>query len=171
MTAHELFGHMPAGQAGDIFHWFHDQDRAGYRACVGLLAKRRKLRPVFVERRPRDERHAWMKESLARPANSDLAGEILQGWILGANSKMVLDFLDQLKIAHDGKGLIEDLPAEPPAEEITRAVEKLFETNPPAVVMIYLNLFAGMDISNWPTLKALVATDPRLCPAPQTTNP
>ncbi len=171
MTAYELFGRLPAGQAGEIFSWFHERDRAAYRACIGLLANRRKLRPVFVERKPRDERHTWMKDALSRPANGDMAGEVLQGWILGAHTKMVLDFLDELKVEHDGKGLIEDLPAEPPAESVTLAVENLFRLHPPGAVMVYLNLFAGMDDSDWPHLKTLVSSDPRLCPDPQTTSP
>ena len=164
MTANELFGRLSAGESGDLFSWFHEQDRPGYRSCVGMLASRRKLRPVFVERKPRDERHAWMKESLARPANADLAAEILQAWILGPNAKMVLDFLEELKIPHDGKGIIDTLPSEPPVEEINRAVENLFKNHPPAAVMVYLNLFASMEVSEWQTLKALVSTDPRLCP-------
>ena len=163
MTANEIFGRLSAGESGDVFSWFHEKDRPGYRSCVGLLANRRKLRPVFVERKPRDERHAWMKESLARPANADLAAEILQAWILGPNEKMVLDFLEELKIPHDGRGLIETLPPEPPAAEIGLAVENLFKNHPHAAVMVYLNLFAGMDISDWQALKSLVSTDPRLC--------
>lgn len=159
---------MAAAQAGDVFQWFHDSDRPGYRTCIGLLAGRRKLRPVFVERKPRDERHAWMKDALSRPANADFAAEILQGWILGAHAKMVLEFLDGLKIEHDGKGLIEALPSEPPAVDLNRAVEGLLANHPAGAVMIYLNLFVGMDLSDWPTLKVLVASDPRLCPDPQT---
>ena len=163
MTANELFSRLSAGESGDLFSWFHEQDRSGYRSCLGMLASRRKLRPVFVERKPRDERHAWMKEALARPANADLAAEILQAWILGPNAKMVFDFLEELKIPHDGKGIIENLPPEPPATEVNQAVENLFKNHPSAVVMVYLNLFASMDISDWPTLKTLVSTDPRLC--------
>ena len=170
MTANELFGRLSAGQAGDVFGWFHDKDRPAYRSCVGLLAGRRKLRPVFVERKPRDERHAWMKEALARPANADLAAEILQAWILGPNAKMVSDFLEELKIPHDGKGIIESLPPEPPAADIGRAVENLLKNHSPTAVMIYLNLFVGMDISDWQTLKTLVSTDPRLCPDTQAPN-
>jgi len=164
MTANELFGRLTAGQSGDVFNWFHDQDRPGYRTCVGLLANRRKLRPVFVERKPREERHAWMKEALARPANADLAAEIFQAWILGPNAKMVFDFLEELNISHDGKGIIENLPPEPPSADLGRAVENLFKNHPPVAVMVYLNLFVGMGGADWQTLKTLVSTDPRLCP-------
>jgi hypothetical protein len=167
MTAHELFIRIPAAEAAGILEWLQGNDRAAYKTCAGLLANRRKLRPVFVERKPKAERNAWMVEALGKPANSDLATEILQSWILGANGKMVCDFLDSLKIPHDGKGLIESLPPEPAGEEVDRAVEVLLASHPPAAVLVYLNLFSSMEMTDWPHLKNLVATDHRLCPNPK----
>jgi hypothetical protein len=93
-------------------NWLAENDRNAYKSAAGMLATRRKLRPIFVERKPRDERNQWIKDSLARPANADLALEILQVWTLGCNERMVCDFLDQLGIAHNGKGLIDELPPE-----------------------------------------------------------
>lgn len=158
MTATEIFGRMSAPQASEILNWLHDNDRHAYRSCAGMLATRRKLRPVFVERKPREERNLWMREALVKTTNSDLALEILQVWVLGKNERMVCDFLDALKIKHDGKGLIDDLPAEPAAEKISAAVESILSKYPPAEVSIYLNLFVGMDDSGWPHLKNLLAT-------------
>ena len=164
MTATELFARMPSAHTGEIFAWLHENDRAAYKTCTGLLATRRKLRPVFVERKPREERHVWMKENLARPANGDLAAEILQAWILGANRPMVCAFLDALAVPHDGKGLIENLPPEPAGESVRSAVEALLRDHPQMAVMAYLNIFSGMEEEAWPVLKSLVSTDPRLCP-------
>ena len=113
MTAIEIFGQMSAPQASEILNWLLENDREAYRSCAGMLATRRKLRPVFVERKPREERNLWMREALSKPANADLALEILQVWVLGKNERMVCDFLDALGVEHDGKGLIEELPAEP----------------------------------------------------------
>jgi len=169
MAAHELFARLsPAGTSG-ILEWLQENDRPAYKTCAGLLATRRKLRAVFVERKPKAERNAWMAESLGKPANGDLAAEVLQAWILGAQGEMVRGFLDFLKVPHDGKGLIETLPAEPPAAEIDKAVEALLAKYPPSAVVVYLNLFTSMEMTEWPHLKGLVSTDPRLCPNP--TNP
>ncbi|MEI8311261.1 MAG: hypothetical protein WCH98_10955 [Verrucomicrobiota bacterium] len=169
MIAYELFARLsPADTAGTL-EWLQENDRSAYKTCAKLLASRRKLRPVFVERKPKAERNAWMAENLGRPANSDLATEILQSWILGAHGDMVCGFLDFLKIPHDGKGLIESLPAEPPAAGIDQAVDDLFSKHPPGAVVAYLNLFTSMGMTEWPHLKGLVSTDPRLCP--KTTNP
>ena len=169
MTAYELFARLSPAETPGIMEWLQENDRPAYKTCAGLLAGRRKLRPVFVERKPKAERNAWMAENLARPANADIATEVLQSWILGAHGAMVCGFLDSLKVAHDGKGLIETLPAEPAAEEIVKAVDELFSKHPAGAVTVYLNLFVSMDMTEWPHLKSLVSTDPRLCLNP--TNP
>lgn len=163
MTAHELFAMFSSSEAGEVFGWLQESDRAAYRTMAGMLATRRKLRPVFVERKPRDERHAWMREALGRASNADLATEILQAWIMGAHEEMVCAFLDSLEVAHDGKGLIETLPPEPSEAGVRAAVEGLFAKYPPFAVRAYLNLFTSMDMTDWPVLRGMVATDPRLC--------
>ncbi len=163
MTAYELFARLSPSETTGVLEWLQENDRAAYKTCGGLLAGRRKLRPVFVERKPRVERNAWMAENLGKHANADLANEILQSWLFGAHGDMVCGFLDFLKIPHDGKGLIESLPAEPPADEINKAVEELFSKSPPTAALIYLNLFTSMEMTDWPHLQDLVSTDHRLC--------
>ena len=73
--------------------------------------------------------------------------------------------LADLARAH-GNGLIENLPADPGDAAVAAAVERLFADHPQAAVRAYLHLFAEMDIANWPSLRKILNTDPRLCPAP-----
>lgn len=166
MTAYELFARLDPGESSGILEWLQENDRAAYRTCAGLLASRRKLRPVFVERKPRSERNAWIAEALGRPQNADMAVEVLQAWILGAHGSMVCAFLDSLKVPHDGRGLLESLPPEPPAAEVDKALGDLLSAHPVHAVGVYLNLFTSMGMTEWPHLKSLVASDPRLCPNP-----
>ena len=168
MTAIEIFGRMSAPQASDILNWLLENDREAYRSCAGMLATRRKLRPVFVERKPREERNLWMREALSKPANADLALEILQVWVLGKNERMVCDFLDSLKIAHDGKGLIDEMPTEPEASRVAAAVEGILGKYEPEEVSIYLHLFAGSDESSWPELQKILNTHPAFLATPAT---
>jgi hypothetical protein len=128
-----------------------------------MLATRRKLRPVFVERKPRDERNLWIREALTKSSNADLALETLQIWVLGKNERLVCDFLDALEIKHDGKGLIDELPAEPDAKKVSAAVEAILAKYSPEDVWIYLHLFAGMD-TPWPHLKGLLMTHSAFAP-------
>jgi hypothetical protein len=163
MTATEIFGRMSSLQAGDVLNWLYENDRAAYRNCGAILASRRKLRPVFVERKPRDERNVWIKDCLSKPANTDLALELLQVWTLGKNSAMVCEFLDALEIPHDGKGLIDAIPSEP-SSKVEAAVDALLEKNDPFSVFVYLHLFSVMDDGAWPILNGLLQTKPALAP-------
>ena len=162
MTATEIFGRLNGTQAGEVLNWLAENDRNAYKSAAGMLATRRKLRAVFVERKPKDERNQWIKESLSRASNADLALEILQVWTLGCNESMVCEFLDALDIAHNGKGLIDNLPAEPAAEKVAKAVELLISKYPAHSVFVYLHLFSGMDSQGWTTLQGLLDSRPEL---------
>lgn len=136
-----------------------------------MLATRRKLRPVFVERKPRPERNLWIKDALSKPPNADLALETLQIWTLGHNEILVCDFLDALAIPHNGKGLIDDLPGEPGVAVVIAAFEKVVSAHPAIPVFVYLHLFCGMSPDGWPVLKRLLAGDSRLSPEMLFSNP
>lgn len=159
---------MPPSFAEVVFQYLYESDKQAYRAGMNILATRRKLRPVILERKSRAERHAWMGGELARKSNEDAATEILQAWLLGAHQQMICDFLDALKVPHNGHGLVDDLPTEPTEEAIRAAVEGLLSKYPQEAVAAYLNLFVEMDIAQWPRLKELVSTDARLSLAPET---
>lgn len=136
-----------------------EQDKTAYRATMQLLASRRRLRPVFLERKPRSEQYAWLRSELSRKTNADLATEVLQTWLLGAHRAVICRFLDDLKVPHDGNGLIDALPPEPP--EVKSAVERLLQAHDPLAVAIYLHVFVEMDIAHWPVLAQLLQDDPR----------
>lgn len=168
MKAHEIFHHFSDEAASGIFNHLYENDRKAYRASIQVLANRRKLRTVILDRKPRSERHAWMRSELARTVNEDAATEILQSWILGANQAMVCQFLDELQVPHDGRGLLETLPDEPTPDQLRAAIDNLFAKYPAETVFAYLHLFAAMDITEWPHFQQIINEDPRLGPVAQT---
>lgn len=155
---------MSSSEVCGVLNWLWENDRAAYRNCGAILASRRKLRPVFVERKTRDERNFWIKECLSKPANADLALELLQVWTLGKNGPMVCEFLDALEIPHDGKGLIDAIPSEPSSIKVEAAVDALLAKNEPFSVFVYLHLFSAMDDGAWPVLNGLLQTKTALDP-------
>ncbi|HEX8679998.1 MAG TPA: hypothetical protein VF683_08560 [Chthoniobacterales bacterium] len=163
MKAHELFQRMSPEVAAEVFVFLHKEEKPVYKAAIQGLANQRNLRGVFIERKPPNERHPWMKNALSRPISDTLATHLLQAWLLGANKEMLNDFLDALEIAHDPDGTVEELPAAPAKEKIQAAVETLLSKYPAEVVAIYLHAFRDMDSSvQWPALNDILSEDPRL---------
>lgn len=163
MKAHELFQNISSPLAAEVFTFLHENEKPVYKAAIQGLANQRNLRAVFVERKPRDERHAWMKTALSRPVSDTLATHLLQAWLLGANKPMLCDFLDALEIAHEEDGTVEVIPPSPPKEKLQAAVDQLMTKYPPEAVAVYLHAFRDMDSSvQWPALNEILDHDPRL---------
>jgi hypothetical protein len=161
LTSHELFGFMSPPLALDILTYTYENDKPLYRATLGAVAEARKLRPVFLERQPRPQRHASMLATLARPALDMVAGNLLRTWLLKKHKQMLGDFLDALGIPHQ-EGVVEDLPATMDNAKIHTAVDVLVGKYPPEVVAVYLHAFSEMNTVDWPDLKTMLESDPRL---------
>ena len=161
---YEIFAALPPAVAEQLFSFIQEREKPLYKATIDTLAKQRKLRPIFVERKPRAERHAWMKDVLGRKVNEAVAAHLLQIWLVGAHAKLLCDFLDGLGIEHDENGTIENLPpCARPRKLSPRPSTRFFEKHDPAVVVVYLNAFQALDQEEgWSTLGELLTEDPRL---------
>ena len=82
LTSHELLGFMSPALALEILSYTHESDKPLYRATLNAVAEARKLRPVFLERQPRAQRHATMLATLARPALELFTGNLIRNWLL-----------------------------------------------------------------------------------------
>lgn len=167
MKAHEVLQRFSNEAASEIFQYLYQNDKPAYRACAQVLASRRKLRPILLDRKTRAERHAWMHAELSRKSNDDAATELLQTWLLGGNKQLVCSFLDSLGVPHDGHGLLDTLPPEPQKERLKEALDSLLDNHSRTAAVCYLHLFCEMDIADWPILKEIIREDSRLCLAPQ----
>jgi len=162
MTPNEIFASINRDRAFAIFSFFQEKEKPLYKATIESLAKQRKLRPVFLERKPRTERHAWMLEALGRKINEGLSAQLLQIWLVSQQTKLLCDFLDSLGIAHDENGTVESIPADPGQEALQKAIDQLFANHEPEVIAIYLNAFQALDENGWPSHQTILDTDPRL---------
>ena len=161
LTSHELFGFMSPALALDILTYLYETDKPLYRATLGAVAEARKLRPVFLERQPRPQRHALMLATLARPALDLVAGNVLRAWLLKKHKQMLADFLDALGITHQ-EGVVEELPSAMDDAKVRAAVDALLGKYPPEAVAVYLHAFSEMNTVGWPHLKTMLESDPRL---------
>jgi hypothetical protein len=171
LKATDIFQRLPTPTVDGILTHLQGADKPTYKVAIQTLATARKLRPIFVERKPRPERHAWMQTALARPQNEQISANLIQMWLMGSQSPMLCDFLDSLGIEHDEQGGIENLPPCPEADKLHAAVDTLLAKYPADAVAVYLHSFQGMDIAGWPPLGEMLEKDPRLqlTPAPAAT--
>lgn len=161
LTSHELFGFMSPALAMDIIIYTHENDKPLYRATLGAVADARKLRPIFLERQPKPQRHEAMLASLARPSLEPVAGNLIRGWLFKKHKTLLIDFLNGLGITHED-GVVEQLPPSTDDDKLRAAVESLIAKYPPETVAVYLHVFNGMNDQEWVNLTTLLNSDARL---------
>ena len=163
MPMHELFSKMSPALAAEVLSHVQATAKPTFRVAVETLAGQQRLRAVFIERKPKAERYAWMARALGRPTNDLIAGNLLQAWLVGAQAPMLADFCDALGIPHDGQGSIRDVPPCPGPGVVRAAVDTLLDKgHAPERVAAYLHCFLGMDPAGWAPLETLLREDPRL---------
>ena len=161
-TTHEIFSKLPVHVAAELFTFLAEKEKGLLNATITTVCKQRNLRPIFIERKPKAERFAWIKDALSRKQNADVAAHLLQIWLVGKHAAMLCDFLDLLGIAHDEYGTIDELPAAPEKGKLTEAVNALIAKHDAGVVAVYLHAFQATDETGWSTLEELLAEDARL---------
>ena len=161
LTSHELLGFMSPSLALDILNYSFESDKPLYRATLAAVADARKLRPVFLERQPRTQRHAAMLTTLTRPSLELITGNLIRAWLLKKYNGMLVDFLNALGISHKD-GVVEELPPTVEDSKLKVAVDELVSKYPPEVVAIYLNAFNEMNEVEWANLKTMLEQDSRL---------
>ena len=162
MKCYEIFSKISPELANGIFAYLLESEKPVYKAMIQNIASRRKLRPVFIERKPKNERHLWLHQALSLKNADDIAMQLLQIWLLGAQREMICEFLDSLGIEHDGKGVVDSLPGAPSRELLNDTITRLLEKRSPEVVAVYLHAFQGMDETGWAVLDEVLAADPRI---------
>jgi hypothetical protein len=161
LTSHELIGFMSPALASEILSYAFEQDKPMYRAALNSVAEVRKVRPIFLERQPRQQRHATMIAALAKPNLEIVSGNLVRNWLVKKQNPMLVQFLNALDIPHK-EGVVDDLPKSMDDAKLRAAVDGLLAKFPPEPVAVYLLAFNDMNEANWPNLKSLLETDPRL---------
>jgi len=163
MTAHEMFQKMSPELGLTIIGWLRDSEKAVFRTAVDSLAQQRKLRPVFVTRKPRAEQAAWLVEQLKMRGNEAVGENVLQIWLMKGRSEMLSTFLDAVGVSHDGKGGIDgEIPSVLDPDKVKAGTAALLEKFPAGEVAVYLNLFQLQQQGGWPQIAEVIEADPRL---------
>jgi len=161
LTAHELFGFMSPDLSHQILDVTYVDNREVYRAALNSVAQSKHVRPLFLERQPRKERHKAMAATLARPMMEEASSGLLRGWLVRHQSAVLVDFLNALGIAHKD-GVVEDLPPSMEDAKLASAVATVLAKHSQEVVVVYLHAFNSMNGAAWQNLQTLLENDARL---------
>jgi len=161
LKCHELMGFISPSLAQEIIEFVFKEDKPLYRTVLAAVADVHRVRPAFLERKPRTQRHAEMIATLSRPRLEEAAANLLRGWLLKAENAIVTDFLDSLGIPHE-KGLVEDFPKEIDDAKLDAAIDLLLSKHPKEKVIVYLNTVKSSGGADWQNLGKKLAEDPRL---------
>ena len=152
---------MSPALANEILNFAYDSDKTTYKATLNGVAQILHVRPVFLQRQPRPQRHASMIHVLAKPGLDVVSGGLLRAWLLQKHKAMLVDFLNALEIKNQD-GVVDDLPATMDDAKLKAAIETLLSKHPHEAVAVYLNAFNEMNQANWANLKTILESEPRL---------
>jgi len=152
---------MSPALANDILNFTYESDKPTYKATLNGVATALRVRPVFLERQPRAQRHASMISILSRPGLDTVAGGMIRAWLVQKQKPMLVDFLTALEIKNEN-GVVDNLPETVDDAKLKAAIENLLAKYSPEIVSVYLNAFNDMNEASWPNLKGLLESDARL---------
>ena len=160
--ANEIFQDVKPETAVAVFQYLRDEQREVYKASISSLAANRKLRPVFVQRRPTPEQIDWLVKNVKLRGSVEIATQVLQLWLLKAHPALLTSFLDGLGIEHDGEGAADDIPDNLDAKKLKSTVNDLLKNHYPELVRIYLHIFQLQRANGLEELTQLIESTPEL---------
>ena len=152
---------MSPALANDILNYAYESEKPVYKATLKGVAQALHVRPVYLERQPRAQRHTSMIQILSRPGLDAAAASLLREWLVKKYKTMLVDFLNTLEIKNE-EGVVDDLPQAMDDAKLKAAVESLLAKYPHEAVAVYLNAFNDMNQANWANLKQILESDSRL---------
>jgi hypothetical protein len=161
LKCHELLGFVTPALALEVIDYSFASDKPLYRAVLAAVAEATHVRPAFLEKKPRAQRHVEMTSVLSRPRLEEAAANLLRGWLLKAQTGILKDFLDALGIPHEN-GVVEDFPNTVEDAKLKAAVDLLLEKYPAEKVIVYLNTVQSTGGVNWENLEQMLQNDTRL---------
>jgi hypothetical protein len=115
---------------------------------MNTLAASRKLRPIFLQRKSREDQQKWLLEQLHMKSNDSVAEQVIQLWLLKGQQGMLKTFLDAVGIEHK-EGEVENLPEEITEEQGKAGIAALLAEVPAEKAAVYLHMFQMQRPGGW----------------------
>ena len=137
MKAYEIFKESSDDLGISIFQYLRDEQKEVYQASLASLTQNRRLRPVFIQRKPVAQQIVWLLKNVQLKGSNEIAEHVLQLWLMKAHQAVLVEFLDGNGIEHDGEGAADDLPDDLDAKKLKATVEKLLADHDYEVIKKY----------------------------------
>ena len=160
MKYNEFFANMSPDLGAKILEYLREEQREAHKQVLAGLASKRKLRPVFVQRKPRDKQIEWLFSTLKLPMSAEIGEQVLSLFLMQGRNPMLGQFMDDLGIENE-EGTVEDLPDTLNADKTKQAIDNLFEKFPDEEVVLYLHMFKGQAGGAYPEFDEILDRDPR----------
>jgi hypothetical protein len=163
MKAFEIYQTIDPSLVSDLFLWLRENERQLYKSAVANLTAARKLRPVFVEKKPVPEQIAWLHKTLKLRSSDTIGEHLFQLYFMKGQQELLKAFCDGMGIEHDGEGSVEgSLPETLDDEKLKSTIDSLLESNDPKLVALYLHIFNLQTKDGWDNLSECLKNDERL---------
>jgi hypothetical protein len=156
MRSYQVFAAMSPERAVALMRGLAEQSPAMFRQAVDAAAVATRTRPVYLRKQPFEKRAEAVRRALARVAANDVAGELLAVYFLECRKPLLIEWLDELGIAHEDGTLEEDEPAQPPDDRLRKAVDAYRAGDDDPDRELLLCAFAAQQAVDWPALDALL---------------
>ncbi|MFQ3225152.1 MAG: hypothetical protein ACI8Z5_001408 [Lentimonas sp.] len=162
MLASQIFQTIPTALAATLFTYLRKEERESYKGVVERLAEQQKMRPVFITKQSPEKQVKLLTAACSRKPAEPIAMQVLEIWLMRGRQEMLVDFLDRMKIAHDGAGMVEKFPEVMDPALLGSALAAMRQTYPAGEVALYLYVLQEQKEGGWPELSALLEAEPWL---------
>ncbi len=163
MTAFEIYQKIDPSLISDMFLWIRENDRPLYKSVIATLTANRRLRPVFVEKKPVPEQIAWLHKALKLKTSDTVGEHLFQVYFMKGHQDLLIAFCDGMGIKHDGEGSVDGaLPETLDDEKLKTTIDTLVGSHDPKIVTLYLQVFNLQTATGWNNLSGLLESDDRL---------
>jgi hypothetical protein len=155
MRPHQIFSAMSQEDSERIMGRISQEAPEVFRQTVATAATALKFRPQYLHKQPIAKRVSAIRRSMARPAASPLAEELLAIYFLKCRLELLTGWLDLLGLEHEDGVLTDDEIVCPEAPDLEKKVAE-FRANQDEDGELLLQVFAGQAAIDWPALDALI---------------
>jgi len=161
MKPQQLIQSISPGLQQEILNHLFKEHKQAYRMVLNTLATNRKLRPVFLEKKNKDDQFTFVLDQLRLRANEGVAEQVIQLWLLKGQVDLLKTFLDAIGVPHEN-GQVENLPEEITDEQASAGVAALIANHPAEKAAVYLAMFQMQRPGGWESLSKAIEAEPKL---------